>query len=77
MRRILPFLILTLTGCNAPIAAFLDTCFPSRAKVNPDVNTGPGVDVTPRPQPDPVRPGPPGPVPGPAPGPLPPPDFGQ
>ncbi len=72
MRRILPLLILTFTGCNAPVAAFMDTCFPSRAKANPDVNTGPGVDV--RPQPDPVRPGPPGPAPGP--GPLPPPDFG-
>ena len=66
MRRILPFVCLFFVGCNAPIAAFMDTCFPSRAKADP------GVDVAPRPPADPIRPGPPAP----APGPLPPPDFG-
>jgi hypothetical protein len=67
MRRILPILCLALAGCNAPGAAFLDTCFPSRAKAN--TAPGPGVDVRPNPV-DPVRP-----VPGPNP-PIPPPDFG-
>jgi len=73
MRRILPvfaLLILSLAGCNAPGAAFLDTCFPSRAKANPGPNPVPGVDVRPGPV-DPLRPGPPAP-----PGPIPPPDFG-
>jgi hypothetical protein len=64
MRRILPLLCLMFVGCNAPVAAFMDTCFPSRAKSNP------GVDVRPGPV-DPIRPGPPAP-----PGSLPPPDFG-
>ena len=68
MRRILPFLCLFFVGCNAPIAAFMDTVFPSRARSNP----GPGVDVTPQPPADPLRPGPPAGGPGP----LPPPDFG-
>lgn len=63
MRRILPLLCLIFAGCNAPVAAFMDTCFPSRAKSNP----GPGVDVRPGPV-DPIRPAPPGS--------LPPPDFG-
>ena len=37
MRRILPLLFLTLAGCsNAPVAGFLDSCFPSRAKANPE-----------------------------------------
>ena len=72
MRRILPLLCLTFAGCNAPIAAFMDTCFPSRAKSAP----GPGVDVRPPPA-DPIGPGPtvpPGPNP-PNPNPIPPPDF--
>jgi hypothetical protein len=79
MRRILPLLILTLTGCNAPMAAFLDTCFPSRAKNNaePSPPPGPGVDVAPRPPADPVRPALPEPAPGGGGGPLPPPDFGK
>ena len=66
MRRLLPLLCLFCVGCNAPIAAFMDTVFPSRAKANP----GPGVDVSPAA--DPTRPGPPAGGPGP----LPPPDFG-
>jgi hypothetical protein len=66
MRRILPFLCLFFVGCNAPVAAFMDTVFPSRAKSNP------GVDVTPRPPADPIRTGPPVP-----PGSIPPPaDLG-
>ena len=77
MRRLLPLLVLTLAGCNAPIAAFMDTAFPSHAKPDsrPGTESGPGVDVGPRPAVDPLRPGPPAPAP--APGPLPPPDFGQ
>ncbi|MBN9118022.1 MAG: hypothetical protein J0I06_02445 [Planctomycetes bacterium] len=71
MRRLFPFLCLVLVGCNAPGAAFLDSCFPSRAKTNPAPEPGPGVDVRPV---DPIRPGPPAP-PGPNP-PIPPPDFG-
>ena len=71
MRRLMPFLCLCFVGCNAPIAAFMDTCFPSRAKANP--NSGPGVDVTPQPPADPTRPGPPAGGSGP----LPPPDFGS
>lgn len=78
MRRILIPLCLLAAGCNAPMAAVMDTCFPSRAKSKPPEGaagpTGPGVDV--RPNPDPVRPGP-NPNPNPSPGPLPPPDFGQ
>lgn len=70
MRRILLPLCLLFAGCNAPIAAVMDTAFPSRAKSKPPEGpTGPGVDV--RPNPDPVRP-----APNPNPGPLPPPDFG-
>jgi hypothetical protein len=71
MRRILPLLCLMFAGCNAPVAAFMDTCFPSRAKATSD--PAPGVDVRPNPV-DPIRPGPP-PPPGPNP-PIPPPDFG-
>jgi hypothetical protein len=78
MRRILLFaglvLFLAPAGCsNAPVAGFLDNCFPSRARTNAnaDTNPTPGVDV--RPNPDPIRPGP---APRPGPGPLPPPDFG-
>lgn len=70
MRRTLPFLCLTFAGCNAPVAAFMDTCFPSRARSVAPAPTGPGVDVRPNPI-DPIRPGPPAP-PGPNP-PLPPP----
>src|SRR5262249_2784189 len=65
MRRLLPLLFLTLTGCsNAPVAGFLDNCFPSRAKANPDPK--PPADVIP-----PVDPLHPGPVPGPSPAPAP------
>ena len=71
MRRILPLLFLTLAGCsNAPVAGFLDSCFPSRAKADPPAPPGPGVDVRP-PAPSPldtVRPVPsPGPTPNPGP----------
>ncbi len=66
MRRILPLLCLMFAGCNAPVAAFMDTCFPSRTKA-PSA-PGPGVDVRPGPV-DPIRPGP-------NPNPLPAPDFG-
>lgn len=68
MRRILPLLVLLSAGCsNAPVAGFLDCCFPSRAKANPD--------PIPPPKIDPIGPGPvvPGPAPDPNPGPIPPP----
>jgi hypothetical protein len=73
MRRLLPLLVLLSAGCsNAPIAGFLDNCFPSHAKSSGDPVPPP------KPKPDLVGPGPvpPGPAPGPNPGPLPPPDFG-
>lgn len=71
MRHFLLPLYLLAAGCNAPMAAVMDTCLPSRAKSKPlEGAPGPGVDV--RPNPDPVRPNP-----SPSPGPLPPPDFGQ
>jgi hypothetical protein len=75
MRRLFLLLCLTSTGCNAPVAAFMDTCFPSRARSkSPDgAPSGPGVDVRPNPVPDPTRPAP---KVDPNPGPLPPPDFG-
>jgi hypothetical protein len=77
MRRILPLLVLAFTGCsNAPIAGFLDTCFPSRAKANPDQIPAPKFDDR-LPPVDPILPGPPpGPAPNPNTGPLPPPNFG-
>jgi hypothetical protein len=81
MRRILPLLVLALTGCsNAPIAGFLDTCFPSRARASADRIPPPNLDDRPPPKVDPIIPGPgpipPGPAPGPNTGPLPPPNFG-
>ena len=55
-----------LAGCsNAPIAGFMDNCFPSRAKGDAAVNPPP------RPLGDPVAP-----APGPRPDALPPPDLG-
>ncbi|QJW99232.1 hypothetical protein FTUN_6834 [Frigoriglobus tundricola] len=78
MRRFLPQFCLALgclalAGCtNAPVAGFLDSCFPCRTKQGTGEGGGPGVDVTPRPTPDTNRPDPP-----PGPGPLPPPDFGK
>lgn len=69
MRRIrvlaVGLLFLALVGCsNAPIAGFLDNCFPSRAKMPQD--KGPGVDVRPNPTPDPIKPNPnPNPIPPP------------
>ncbi len=62
---------IVLAGCsNAPVAGFLDNCFPSRAKANPDPK--PPAEVIP--PVDPIRPGPPpGPSPNPNPGPIPPP----
>jgi hypothetical protein len=74
MRRLFLLVCLGLAGCStAPVAGFLDNCFPSRAKVDPEKS--PGVDVKPAPF-DPLRPGPPAPGPRPGPGPVPPPDFG-
>jgi len=70
MRRIPLLLCLAFAGCNAPMAAVMDTCLPSRAKSKPpEGGSGPGVDV--RPNPDPIKP-----APNPNPGPLPPPDLG-
>lgn len=68
MRRLLLLVCLAPAGCNAPMAAVMDTCFPSRAKSKPPEGaSGPGVDV--RPNPDPIKPAP-------NPNPLPPPDLG-
>lgn len=73
MRRFLSIMCLSLAGCsNAPVAGFLDNCFPSRARVEPEKK--PGVDVRPPGPVDPLRPGP-APGPNPNPGPIPPPDF--
>lgn len=71
MRHIILLLCFAQAGCNAPVAAFMDTCFPSRAKTKaPEAkDPGPGVDV--RPNPDPIKP-----APKPNPDPLPQPDFG-
>jgi hypothetical protein len=76
MRRILPLLVLACcaAGCsNAPVAGFLDCCFPSHAKANPDPPPGPPVDVRPGAPVDPIRPAPATPLPDPNPGPIPPP----
>jgi hypothetical protein len=75
MRRLFLLLCLASAGCNAPVAAFMDTCFPSRAKSRAPEDPppgGPGVDVRPNPAPDPSRPAPKA---DPDPGPLPPPDL--
>jgi hypothetical protein len=77
MKRIAFFAVFAYvcgSGCsNAPMAGFLDTCFPSRAKSG--LGDGPPPPIDPRPNP---APGPqPGPNPNPNPNPLPPPDFGR
>lgn len=69
MKRVALFAALACSaGCsNAPIAGFLDNCFPSKAQA----------DAAPDPRPS-VEPGAPGAGPGPQPKsgpPLPPPDF--